>query len=57
VPTYESRLRDETDPYLRQHMRNPVDWLPRGAMPSRSRSAWIDRSCCRAAIRPVTGAA
>lgn len=30
VPTYESRLRDETDPYLRQHMRNPVDWLPRG---------------------------
>ena len=25
-----NRLRDETSPYLRQHMHNPVDWLPWG---------------------------
>ncbi len=26
-----NRLKDETSPYLRQHMDNPVDWYPWGA--------------------------
>ncbi|MBL9007932.1 MAG: thioredoxin domain-containing protein [Myxococcales bacterium] len=30
VPPHENRLKDETSPYLRQHMHNPVDWLPWG---------------------------
>ncbi len=29
-PTAQNRLADETSPYLRQHMRNPVHWRPWG---------------------------
>ncbi len=29
-PRSPNRLQSETSPYLRQHMHNPVDWLPWG---------------------------